>query len=401
MHRLTSAVARLTALALMLGGVVLALGTSPASTTCHQLTTHGVAKRGDGTPLVGFGVAIFLHNQDVALAHGRAGSGGGFSFTFCKGDRIYTYAKRHNGVITVDFVAHAWKKSGSLFSRANAIAVGARDVTPGGTLTRAFTVEVSSSRTTPRVATGEATTSTDFVHPGIMAVEAVRGMRVEYSVDSSGMKSIAASIGVGKDSFGAGGEMAIDATSEFGRSGSMRVASADADGVATLTIKPELAINAQYSCYQAVAFGGIGGSTMQFVCDSTTRGAWTGGVTRSHQSYVQCNWGRANTIGLNNRDDTEVHVGSGATFTASVSASMYASSIRVTTTYGAGTGYRYAFDKDGTFRKFCVGGDGSSVSNSGKLYISRIVSKPGGGCNVASGDRALVYMVDGQLRTCD
>lgn len=380
----------------VLAMVLVPLGFVPgqASATCSAFTFHGTAHGPKGVALRGYDIAIFVHGQDRALKPSRTGDHGGFNISsVCKEPKMATYAKHHNGHVDFDVLAHAHHHKGSFFVRTVRVAHGAHSVAVPARFAKAKTVNGSRSRATSQRSnapgfvpvTGSIAVGTSIVRPSVMAIEAVRHMRVDYDMSSDTVRGIKAEVGLSSGGYGASGTMSIAGTAEFSSGRTLRTPKGKAH--VARVVQPLLAVNSKYVCPAYSTYSGgfnFGGSQ----CVTVSSGQWTGDIKQVSGKYHGCSSGSAPLVFGNNHNTRYWKVGRGATFSSSVKGGISGGSLTVYANYTSGTSVTYKLDQTKAKHGFCLGGGGKHVSTSAKLYISLQSDTGGGGCRVGTNGKA-------------
>jgi hypothetical protein len=375
-------------LALLIASAVSSILTTTAAPanaqSCSHISVGGKATKRDGSALKRYGVFVTLHNGDHALARGRTSRHGGFSLSFCRSKRLRTFASHHNGHLNLDVTLHAWNtRRGYFWVRIFTVPYGASHVAASAHYRPARTVSGrTSSRTASRSLAPE-TGMPDFgayvVHPGMMFAEVVPHVHDPYTVSSSSVGSIKATIGVSVDGYGASGSLSVDDSSDFHIDKTLR--STRKHKARAIVVQPALSVTSQYNCYPIVYFGSWPGtSKLDVKCDTTSSGKWTGVVRSVKAKYVPCTQGRTPVVFMNNRTWKGFGIGKGVTFRSEAGVNTPTGGFTVSTQYGAGTRLYYSLDQGGKKHRFCAGGNGSTLTSSSKLYISSRVSSPPPSC---------------------
>jgi len=204
----------------------------------------------------------------------------------------------------------------------------------------------------------------------------VRHMHVDYQVNDTSVSSVGVHVGANNGGFSASGSMSISSAHGFDSGGTMRVLPGTFERARI--IKPALEVEATYTCYNAAYWGGFA-SGDAVACDVESSGKWTGPVAVEPDQHRGCWWSGNEQIKPWSGGTKWVGVSKGATFNATAEGGVLGNGVDVATTYDAATHYSYVFDQDRS-RHFCISGDRHWVSDSSRLYISRLKSDPGGGC---------------------
>jgi hypothetical protein len=139
-------------------------------------------------------------------------------------------------------------------------------------------------------------------------------------------------------------------------------------------VAPTLAVDSEYVCRTYYPFGVIQGTAAR-TCATESSGEWTGALERTPVDYKSCGEGAAEIDYVNNQQDTEAGISEGVTFRSEVSAEALGTALGFSTQYGSDTFLVYRFDRTRKKRRFCLGGNGTSVRDSSRLYITSV--KPG------------------------
>lgn len=349
--------------AMLLGAALVAVPTAEpaAAAGCSPIHVRGTAVSDTGQVLRGHDVAVYLHQRDRALGGGRTGRNGGFDLAICRTPALAAYAEQHTGHVDLDLVTHARRGGGKLFVRVTSFRYA-------GSVARAprgFVAARTDERDGTTYATGAPATESTVASPPLMFVQAVRHMRTDYTIRSSAVTGVKAVVRVAGGGYRAAGTMSVDSSDGFRSARSLQPTRSRPE-MARL-VRPEIAVSSQYTCYQPNAYLGdyLGAGT----CVAGSSARWTGEVYRSKTGFRGCHYGGSRVARFSNRAPRPIATGPGVSYTSTVSVGELGS-LTITADYGSGTGVRMRFDRGGPERRFCVGGNGTDLMDSAKLYVT-------------------------------
>jgi hypothetical protein len=337
----------------------------PASASCHGIRVQGTLESGR-TIEKHWVVGAYIHAHDKPLASGLSGGKGGYTLCVPRTGAAKKYAGSHSGHLDIDVVGHKKNGSGHWLIRTVDPRLSQGSATPSKHFVTMHTI-----RTTVNakpigghgfIRTGDPVVNDYVLHPAVMYLEQVKYETTSWKLSAKSDFEATAKVGVGTDDWGTSGSITVGHSHGFD-TGSGTIHLKNGQTKRAVLLEPDARANSVYDCYDVPTL-----MAATQICGTTTAVEWTGLVQNTPTPFKNCFDGRFWAL-VTNWDTGWYEADDGVKFVDKAGLKTPIMSASLQTTYDDDTGFKYRLDQSGPTHDFCIGGDGTTLTNSSELYI--------------------------------